>query len=240
MSTPTDVEVQLSPEGDPLGIIWQRPDYRAAELTSLTTKLLERVADDVATRVREEMRRVLADSATYGHHPRETARALQEAYGEVLQSTLSRMLTIARTEQLDAYRAGQRAAELANAQVITGWEWHSVLGTRSCRSCIGMHGTMHPIEESGPDDHPNGRCYRVPRTKTWRELGFDIPERRRDRVADADKWFTALPEAEQRSFLGQRGYESWAAGKYPRSQWSRERENPGWRRSYVPTTPPKV
>ena len=94
MSTPTDVEVQLSPEGDPLGIIWQRPDYRAAELTSLTTKLLERVADDVATRVREEMRRVLADSATFGHHPRDTAKALQEAYGEVLSSTLSRMLTI--------------------------------------------------------------------------------------------------------------------------------------------------
>ena len=40
MSTPTDVEVQLSPDGDPLGIIWQRPDYRAAELTILTTKLL--------------------------------------------------------------------------------------------------------------------------------------------------------------------------------------------------------
>ena len=77
MSTPTDVEVQLSPEGDPLGIIWQRPDYRAAELTSLTTKLLERVADDVATRVRDEMRRVLADSVTLGHHPRDTARALQ-------------------------------------------------------------------------------------------------------------------------------------------------------------------
>ena len=242
MSTPTDVEVQLSPEGDPLGIIWQRPDYRAGELTGLTTKLLERVADDVATRVRDEMRRVLADSVTFGHHPRETARALQEAYGEVLQSTLSRMLTIARTEQLDAYRAGQRAAELANAQVITGWEWHSVLGTRSCRSCIGMHGTVHPIEESGPDDHPNGRCYRVPRTKTWRELGFDIPERRRDRVADADadEWFDSLPEAEQRSFLGPRGYEAWAAGKYPRSQWSRERENPGWRRSFVPTSPPKV
>ena len=92
MSTPTDVEVQLSPEGDPLGIIWQRPDYRAAELTSLTTKLLERVADDVATRVREEMRRVLADSVTFGHHPRDTARALQEAYGEVLQSPLSCML----------------------------------------------------------------------------------------------------------------------------------------------------
>ena len=127
MSTPTDVDVQLSPEGDPLGIVWQRPDYRAGELTGLTTKLLERVADDVATRVRDEMRRVLADSAAYGHHPRETARALQEAYGEVLSSTLSRMLTIARTEQLDAYRAGQRAAELANAQVITGWEWHSVL-----------------------------------------------------------------------------------------------------------------
>lgn len=29
MSTPTNVEVQLSPEGDPLGIIWQRPGYRA-------------------------------------------------------------------------------------------------------------------------------------------------------------------------------------------------------------------
>jgi hypothetical protein len=232
-------EVTLDDRGAPLAIAWAEPDYRAAEHTGLTTKLLQGVEKDLAEKLRGQMGDILRDSASQGWHPSETARVLQSAYGDALQSSLSRMLTISRTEQLDAYRGAQRATEMANAEVLKGWEWHSVLGATSCRSCIGMHGTVHDLDERGPDDHPNGRCYRVPITKSWRELGFDIDDSHRDRTPDADRWFSGLSQAEQRDFLGARGFEAWQRGDYPRTEWARERENPGWRRSFVPSTPPR-
>ena len=115
-------DVTLDDQGAPLSIAWAEPDYRAAEHTGLTTKLLQGVEKDLAERLRGQMGDILRDSASQGWHPSETARVLQSAYGDALQSSLSRMLTISRTEQLDAYRGAQRATEMANSDVLKGWE----------------------------------------------------------------------------------------------------------------------
>src|SRR5699024_8554490 len=149
----------------------------------------------------------------------------------------NRALTIARTEQLDAYRDASRRHNLANRDVLQGWRWIADLSDRTCRSCLAMHGTDHPIQEAGPIDHHQGRCTRVPITKSWADLGVDADEPP-DATPNAADWFEQQPEQVQRDILTNRGYEAWRAGDYPMSDWSARRSTPGWRDSRTPSRPP--
>ena len=44
---------------------------------------------------------------------------------------------------------------------------------RVCCSCLALHGTEFPLDET-LDDHPNGRCAMIPVTPSWSDLGFTI------------------------------------------------------------------
>jgi len=78
----------------------------------------------------------------------------------------------------------------------------------------------------------------MPATKSWRELGFDIPEPP-SLLPDAGTWFTNLPEADQVAILGPGRYAAWAEGRFPMSDWSVRRTTPGWRDSYGVAAVPK-
>ena len=86
----------------------------------------------------------------------------------------------------------------------------------------------------------NCRCARVPRTKTWAELGITGMRERKPALKDKAEWFNALPAADQQAILGKTGYAAWKAGKYPIDQWATKQSNTGWRDSYVPTRPPST
>lgn len=174
-----------------------------------------------------------------GDNPRHTAELMVAATGERFTGGLARALNISRTEILDAMRSAQRATDLANPGIVTGWVWSAHLGARTCRSCIAMHGTVYPVEEPGPLDHQSGRCARVPKTASWAALGFpDIPEPPSS-IPDAADWFDSLTGEEQRGILGARGWDAWRRGDYPMSDWAQRRSTDGWRDSYAPTKPPK-
>jgi len=73
----------------------------------------------------------------------------------------------------------------ANKDVIKEVEWSAILengnaetGHGTCPRCMALDGNRYPDVDSGPDCplHPRCRCMYVPVTKTWKELGFDIPE----------------------------------------------------------------
>lgn len=186
----------------------------------------------------QAMRRELVRSVSVGDNPKVAARRmLQRVQGE-FNGGLTRALVISRTENLDAYRNAAQAQQQANSDVLAGWEWVADLSSRTCRSCVAMHGTMHPLAEPGPIDHQQGRCTRVPVAKTWKDLGFDVPEPP-SAVPDSEEWFAGLPEDEQRRMLTNRGYDEWQAGRYPMSDWSRKSSTPGWRDSMRPSTPPE-
>ncbi len=53
----------------------------------------------------------------------------------------------------------------------------------------------------GPYDHQQGRCARLPRTKSWRELGFDLDEPA-SLLPDAETVFEALPADDQLAIMG--------------------------------------
>lgn len=174
-----------------------------------------------------------------GDSPREAARRMVARVEGRFTGGLARALNISRTEMLDAMRTAQHAADQVNAGTLAGWTWGAHLDSRTCGSCVAMHGTEWPITEPGPIDHHSGRCARLPRTKTWAELGFPgIPEPDTGLV-DAGAWFDDLDEPSQRQILGKSGYEAWAAGQFPMSDWSTRKTNDGWRDSYVPAKPPK-
>lgn len=224
-------------KGQPISIVWDWPNFTAAELTRLSTKYLDRLDKELATRVKEQMLEQVREAVLTGVWPPDTAVLLQKTFGDVLHSTQARMINIARTEQLDAYRAGGQAFQRANRDIMAGWQWVSVLAETTCASCIAMHGTMHDIDEPGPEDHPQGRCFRRPVTKTWEELGFPGVDSPPSLVPDAEEWFKGLSPESQEKILGGKAYEAWREGKFPRSEWAKRVQNPGWRPSYIPAKP---
>lgn len=225
-----------------IGVLWGEPDPEAMEAirqSRVSTVLLRKLQREMQETVRERIREVLLESVQLGLHPRDAATRLREEVGTILQATQARLNNIARTEQLDSYREAARQAQLANTDVVVGWIWMSVLSTTSCPSCISMHGSVHDVEESGPDDHPQGRCYRMPKTKSWAEMGFDITEPP-SLIPDNQTWFNSLSEEQQRETLGPSRYEAWKEGRYPMDTWSKVVDNPDWRRSYQVSRPGEV
>lgn len=211
------------------------------QLQAIVTRSTQRIVSQhvwLAADAQEAMRRELVRTLAVGDNPREAARRMIARSRSVFNGGRNRALTIARTEQLDAYREASRQSNLANKDVLQGWRWIADLSERTCRSCLAMHGTDHPIQEAGPIDHQQGRCTRVPVTKSWKDLGFGDIEEPADLTPDAGSWFEQQPEGVQRRILTNRGFEQWQAGNYPRSDWSRRRSTDGWRDSRVPSTAP--
>lgn len=199
------------------------------------TSSLWPISSEADAVIRRELVRGLAN----GSNPNKIAREIVRGAEGGFNGGLSRALTIARTETLDAYRAAAKESHQANADVLDGWIWLTKLDNRTCPACLGMAGTEHPLDESGPDGHQNCRCARIPKTKSWADLGIDLDEPE-PATPDAQAWFDALDTAEQRRILGPARYAAWAAGNYPRTQWATVRRNDGWRRSYVPSPAPKA
>lgn len=183
----------------------------------------------------EAMRRALIRGVAIGDNPNAVARDMVRRVEGAFTGGLGRATVIARTEQLDAYRATSRYAHSANSDVLAGWTWHSSLDRRTCSSCWAMHGTVHPVEQAGPWDHQQGRCTRLPKLKSWSELGINLREPA-DLTPNARARFDALPEQRQLEILGPARLALLRAGDIEWTDLATRRDTPGWRPSYVPTS----
>jgi len=202
--------------------------------------IVERSTEQITARTRflephatEAMRQTLIRGVAIGDNPRTAARLMLRRAEGVFNGGLTRALGIARTEMLDAYRSGAAAGQFANADVLAGWVWTAQLDSRTCPSCWSMHGSEHPLDEMGPSDHQQGRCARVPKIKTWRELGFNLAEPV-DLLPDARRVFAALPEATKLTIMGPARLHALNAGTASWSDLSMVRSTTGWRDSHVP------
>lgn len=206
-------------------------------LQTIVERSTERITSDtlrLSQRGQYEMRRALVQGVALGENPRVTAaRMVRRAEGQ-FNGGLTRALTIARTETLDAYRASAAEAHLANRDVLAGWVWLAQLDTRTCPSCWGMHGSEHPLTEDGPNDHQQGRCARMPKTKTWAELGFTGLDEPADVVPDATALFDDLSSADQLKVLGPGRLLAYRQGA-TLADMSTVKVTPGWRTSHVAT-----
>lgn len=188
-----------------------------------------------ATRV---MKRELVRGMLVGANPRESARRMLIRTEQRFNGGLSRALTIARTETMDAYRTASQLSESLHSDVVLGWTWVADLGPRTCIACWSKHGQEFPPSVPGPLGHQNCRCVRVPKTRTWKSLGLDIDEPR-SILPDGEAVFSALPAQEKLTILGPSRYNAWKRGDFPMSQWAVKRETPEWRPSFVPAKAPR-
>lgn len=201
---------------------------RTAQQITALTRPLSRAAYDA-------VQRELVRGVAVGANPRETGRRIVARVEGAFAGGLSRATVIACTETLDAYRSASRLAHMANRDALAGWQWTCALDRRSCPSCWSRHGSLHPVDEIGPNDHQRGRCARTPITRSWADLGFSMREP--DSVfPDARAKFAGLPEKDQRAILGDRRFELWRSGRVGWDDFANKRSTPGWRDSFAPTT----
>lgn len=217
---------------------WSRVDDRQVEaIITRTQQRITAASRPLSAAATKMMKRELISGMIGGRNPKvAAARMIVRAEGR-FNGGLSRAMTIARTEMLDASRAAARLAEKPHTDVLAGWIWVAQLGSRTCPACWAMNGQEFPLSEPGPYGHQNCRCVRVPKTKSWRDLGFNVEEPA-STLRNAEQAFNELPRAAQVQILGRARFEAWRGGNYPMDVWAQKRTNPGWRPSYVPSQPP--
>lgn len=173
-------------------------------------------------RATESMKQALIESVGIGTSPRDAAHKMVARVRGEFEGSLARAVVIARTEQLDAYRAAAHQTYTANRDVLSGWMWCATLTGRTCPSCLAQHGSIHPLDEPGPLDHHQGRCTGIPVTKPWAQLGVnDIPEPGTAiRPGDGVKWLKKQPQDVQERVMGPKRLAAWKAGSYPPQDWT--------------------
>ena len=161
----------------------------------------------LAAEERRAIEATLIDAVGRGRHPREVARVLER----ITTMPLNRALTIARTEQLRAYRNGSHLTYRANEDVLQGWVWISAADGRTCAACFAMHGSLHTVDET-LESHPNCRCVPAPHTRPWSDFGF--PDDGMPQLpTDGPAIFRTLPKAEQERILGKAGAAAYRRGE---------------------------
>lgn len=224
------IKAQLPPEMT-VGLTrsWTRVDTEA--LDSIVKRASERIHAEfypLSDEAVQAMKRSLVKGIVVGDNPRRVAKEMVRRAEQGFNGGLTRAMVIARTEMLDAHRAAGKSADLQAREVLKGWTWVATLDTKTCPSCVGMHGTEHPIEEDGPIDHHQGRCDRAPLTKSWRELGYDIDEPP-SLLQDSQEWYDNLTPDSQLRLMGPTRHELLANGDITLRDLSVRRTTDGWR-----------
>lgn len=226
------VTSQLPPGSTGLTVNFNRvPEQALAAIVERTTQQIHSSTIPLPADVERIMKRALVRGIAVGDNPRRTASRLIKETEGAFNGGLTRALNISRTETLDAHRAATKAADRANRDILTEWEWHASLDRRTCPSCLAKHGQRFPLEDDGPQDHQQGRCARVPLTKTWKELGFDIEEPA-SVTPDARAWFDNLTPSTQQEIMGPTRLKLLQDGDIRWEDLSSKRTTSGWRDSY--------
>lgn len=215
------------------GLATVDPDALAA-IVKRTTEQITSLSRPLSVQAEAAMRAALIKGVAVGDNPRKVGADMLRRVQGGFDGGRTRATMIARTELLDAHRAASLAQNKTNADVLTGWEWLSALDKRTCPACWAKHGTIHKLDERGPDGHQQCRCTRLPATQSWKDLGFDIEEPP-SLMPSAQDVFNSMPREDQLAVMGKTRLELLDSGAVDWSDLAMKRENTGWRPSWVPT-----
>lgn len=204
-------------------------------IVTRTTQQIHAASKPLAGWIVQAMRQELVRGIAVGDNPREVARKLMKATEGHFNGGLARATRIARTEMLDAHRNGSLAAAKSNTDLLTGWKWQCTLDRRTCPSCLSKHGTLYPVDEFGPIDHPNGRCARIDITKSWAELGFTGIDEPADTFPDARTWYDGLTDDSKLAIMGPTRMQLLNDGQIQWEDLATLRKSDAWRDSNTQT-----
>lgn len=217
------------------GVLFNKVDERALE--AIVRRVSGRIVtlhNPIGAQAEAELRLALMRGVALGRNPRAVASEILTRTEGAFNGGRNRALVITRTEMLDAHRASAMAQDIANADTLQGWLWVATLDQRTCPSCWGQHGTLHTLDDPGPLDHQQGRCARVPKTRSWADLGFDLDEPA-DLLPDARATFDGLSPEEQTAIMGEKRLQLLNSGAIGWDDLSQKRTTDGWRDSFAPT-----
>lgn len=228
---------QLPPVGTAGAVLaFNRVDPVALEtIVRRTTQQVTSTLRPLSAEATAQMNAALIRGVALGNNPRQAAREMLRRTESGFNGGLTRALNVARTEMLDAHRAAAEELDKANRDLLTGWRWSAALDKRTCPACLAMHGQTFGVDEPGPIDHQQGRCARIPTTRSWRDLGFDIDEPP-SVFPDAEAWFNDQTLAVQREIMGPARLELLQSGQVSWTDLASKRTTPAWRDSIAPTS----
>lgn len=177
------------------------------------------VLNDATRGAGDALGQQLVNGIALGRNPVAVAR---QAMRLGLGQSFTRMQTIARTEQLRAYRE-TTLQSYRSSNVVIGYKRLSARDDRVCPGCLMADGRVYANEDF--DAHPNCRCTMIPILKNVQPIQFETGQ----------EWFNRQPAATQRSILGAGRYEAWQSGRATLDDMVTRRDNATWGGSLVPT-----
>jgi len=142
--------------------------------------------------------RGLLDAMAKGRGPLDAARQMSSEMG----LGLHRITTIARTEQLRAFRMAS-TQQYRESGVVTKFKRVAFHDARTCMACLVLDGRIYDTDQE-IEVHPQDRCGNVPVVR-----GAPAPKWQEGAV-----WFREQPASTQRSMLGEDKYSAWKSGKF--------------------------
>lgn len=179
---------------------------QGAALDALLASFGAEAAQRISTR--------LIQGIALGQNPRKIARLVREDMG----GSLSRALTISRTEVMRAWRESARATYRANGDVVRGWIWWSALDRTTCASCLAQHGSRHPASEVMAT-HPRCRCVPIPDV----DPSFGLPD-----VETGTEWFARQPPELQAEVLAPGKLAAYRGNRVRLDDMVAHRDSPVW------------
>lgn len=207
------------------------PNRQLQQIVRRTTQQITSTLFPLSAEATEAMIEQLLVGAVRGQNPRAVARQMLENVAGEFNGGRARALNVARTELLDAHRQAAAATQGQYGDVLEGWQWLAHLTTRTCPACWGMQGTVHELSEPGPNGHQQCRCTRVPKTKSWADLGIAMEEPR-SLVVPGNEAFAQLPVKDQLAIMGPTRLQALKSGTADWSELAQLKHNNGWRDAY--------
>jgi len=143
-------------------------------------------------------------------------RSIAKGMANGASRSLNRMMTIARTETLRAYRTSTH--QQYKDAGVERWQRVEARDRRTCQGCLALDGKKYPAEDR-PFDHPRGRMTLVP-------VLDGLPER-----TSAEKWFRSLPEERQKQQIGEPRWKGLQRGAIAWEDMAKVTDDPTWGKS---------
>jgi SPP1 gp7 family putative phage head morphogenesis protein len=154
----------------------------------------------------------LIQSTALGINPRQTAYNMARG----MDMGLDRALTIARTEQLRAFRMAS-TAQYRESGIVKGFKRLATHDTRTCLACLMSDGEVFDSAQE-LSDHPNGRCTVIPILAIGPQVQWE----------NGQDWFKSLPEEQQQNMMGEQLFNGWKGHKFGLSDLRKTAHSDTW------------